>query len=174
MTVDPLTDIDPEKKYDLFCNRCHDSAFTDDLVHGSVEWKCLICHKYEGEPKYQLKDADGKFCADCHSDALVQFTMMSSVHPDVEKVKCLACHANHNSREGFVSRPVNELCFECHKEVYEGNHITAGHTLKSRKDPLRAGKEFNCLSCHDPHASDIEMLLKFPRGMSLCEKCHSK
>ncbi|MDH3972658.1 MAG: cytochrome c3 family protein [Deltaproteobacteria bacterium] len=174
MTADPLVDIDPEKKYDLFCNRCHDSAFADDKPHGSVEWKCLVCHKYAGEPKYRLKDDDGKFCADCHSDALARFTMMSSVHPDVEQVKCLSCHANHNSEDGFIAQSVNELCFDCHQEVYRGSHITSGHTLKARKDPSREGKEFNCLSCHDPHSSDVEMLLKFPRGMTMCAKCHSK
>ena len=174
MIVDPLVDIDPEKKYDLFCNRCHDSAFAGDVPHGSVEWKCLICHKYTGEPKYQLKDNDGRFCADCHSDALSQFTMMSSVHPDVEQVKCLSCHTNHNSKDGFIAQTINELCFDCHKDVYTGKHITSGHTLSARKDPSRDGEEFNCLSCHDPHASGIEMLLKFPRGMSMCEKCHSK
>jgi len=45
MDVDPLLDIEPEKKYDLFCVTCHEPGLLSGSPHGTATWRCLGCHK---------------------------------------------------------------------------------------------------------------------------------
>lgn len=175
MDVDPVLDIEPEKKYDLFCVRCHEAGLLSGSPHGTATWRCLGCHKTGGDPLYSVKDAEGKFCVECHSEEVERFNGMKSVHAAVKDVKCRSCHRLHNTQEdGLIPMPVNKLCFECHEKIYGGSHITPGHPLEAKKDPSREGRVFDCTSCHDPHASDITALLKYSPGMAMCQVCHAK
>lgn len=174
MDVDPILDVDPEKKYDLFCVRCHEPGLLSGSPHGTATWRCLGCHNTGGDPLYSVKDAEGKFCVDCHSEEVETFQGMSSIHADVKEVKCRSCHRIHNTQElGLIPVAVNKLCFECHEKIYGGNHITPGHPLKAKKDPSREGRDFDCTSCHNPHGSNFSSLLKFRGGMGMCKECHS-
>ena len=156
MEVDPILDMEPEKKYDLFCVRCHEAGLLSGSPHGTVTWRCLGCHKTGGDPLYSVKDAEGKFCVECHSEEVERFKGMKSVHADVKDLKCRSCHRLHNTQEdGLIPMPVNKLCCDCHEKVYDGKHITPGHPLEAKKDPSRDGEQFNCLSCHNPHASSM-------------------
>ncbi len=175
MDVDPATDIDPAGKYDLFCVRCHEAGMAEDRPHGSATWKCLYCHNYKGKVRYGLRDEKGSFCVECHRDEVDAYLSMKSIHSSVKKEECLLCHRNHGGEwKGLISAPVNRLCYDCHKAVYNGTHITPGHPLEAQKDPSREGEEFNCLSCHDPHASNIRALMRYEPGMAMCQACHVK
>lgn len=175
MNVDPVFDIEPDKKYDLFCVKCHEAGLLSGRPHGTATWRCLACHKTGGDPLYSVKDAEGKFCLDCHSEEVERFKGMKIVHSNVKDIKCRSCHRLHNTQEdGLLPLAVNKLCFECHENVYTGKHITPGHPLEARSDPSREGRAFDCTSCHDPHASDITALLKHEPGMMMCKVCHSK
>lgn len=175
MDVDPLFDIEPDKKYDLFCVKCHEPGLLSGSPHGTATWRCLACHNSGGDPLYTVKDGEGKFCLDCHSEEFERFKGMKSIHADGKDIKCPSCHRLHNTQEfGLIPLPVNKLCFECHKKVYDGRHITPGHPLEAKKDPSREGRAFDCTSCHDPHASDLISLLKYEPGMMMCKVCHKK
>lgn len=173
MDVDPILDVEPEKKYDLFCVRCHEPGLLSGSPHGRATWRCLGCHKAGGDPLYGVKDAEGKFCVECHSEEVEIFKGMTSLHADVKDLKCRSCHRLHNTQEaGLIFMPVNKLCYGCHEKIYGGDHITPGHPLEAKKDPSREGRSFECTSCHDPHASNLKKLLKFKAGMAMCEECH--
>lgn len=175
MKADTVTDVDPVKKYDLFCVNCHEAWIAEGASHGTATWKCLHCHNYEGEPKYGLADEQGNFCVGCHVSEYNVFAVMTSIHADILEKKCLACHANHAAKAGgLLPAPVNHICFECHKKIYTGTHITPGHPLEALKDPSREGRAFDCTSCHEPHASNKVDLLKFEPGMKMCKNCHAK
>ncbi|MDT8318328.1 MAG: cytochrome c3 family protein [bacterium] len=175
MDVDPLLDIEPEKKHDLFCVRCHEPGLLSGNPHGTATWRCLACHKTGGDPLYGVKDTEGKFCVDCHSEEVESFKGMKSVHGAVKNLKCRNCHRMHNTQEtGLIPVSVNKLCYDCHDKVYDGKHITPGHPLEAEKDPSREGRGFDCTSCHNPHASAIIALLKYEPGMMMCKVCHSK
>ncbi len=50
-----------------------------------------------------------------------------------------------------------------------------GADAKSRKaeDPLRPGRRFSCVSCHEPHRSSLPKLGRFEQGVSAsCQRCH--
>ena len=173
--VDPVVDLDPVKKRDLFCIECHEIDMAEKKRHGTATWKCLSCHSSEGEPKYAIKDETGLFCADCHKDEINTLSNLTSIHPKFKGGECLICHGGHTPGDSaFLLKPVNQLCFECHKKIYTGFHVTPGHPLEGKKDKAREGKEFNCSSCHLPHASDKEALLRYKPGMVLCQVCHAK
>ena len=38
--------------------------------------------------------------------------------------------------------------------------------------PLRPGKPFYCVSCHEPHRSEQPRLNRVGQGMNSCSKCH--
>ena len=173
MKVDPIIDMEPEKKYDLPCVKCHEAGLLSGRPHGTATWRCLACHKAGGDPLYGLKDDDGRFCVDCHSEEVERFKGMISVHAFVKEMKCRSCHRIHNTQEdGLIPVSVNKLCFDCHRRVYDGSHVSPGHPMEARKDPSREGKSFGCTSCHDPHASNFKKLMKMKSGMVMCEVCH--
>ncbi len=174
MKVDPVVDLDPLKKNDLFCVECHEASMTEFRPHGTATWKCLQCHSAEGEVKYSVKDREGVYCGGCHAGDVVRFSSMTSIHPTVAKRECMTCHAMHSERgEHLVSESVNVICFRCHKKHFTGTHVTPGHPMEAKKDPSRKGKEFNCVSCHSPHSSNKKKLMRFAPGMMMCQVCHA-
>ncbi|MBE9535887.1 MAG: hypothetical protein IMF07_01805 [Proteobacteria bacterium] len=174
MKVDSAVDMEPVKKFDIFCTRCHESGLLGAKEHGGTTWKCLFCHDHEAADKYSLYDNKGAFCLDCHGSEMDAFLNMTSVHPKFRERDCLACHGGHVAGEGLLGDAVNILCFKCHQSVYDGTHITPGHPLEAPKDPSREGKGMDCMSCHLAHASQKKALLKFKGGMGMCAICHAK
>ena len=174
MEVDAVADIDPLKKHDLFCVECHEAGMEGYLPHGAATWKCLQCHGDAETVKYSLKDSQGGYCSDCHAGDLARFTSMTSIHPSVAKRECMTCHVMHTGEgEYLTGGPVNVICFRCHKKHFAGSHVTPGHPMEAKKDPSRKGKEFNCVSCHDPHSANKKSLMRFNPGMMMCQACHS-
>jgi predicted CXXCH cytochrome family protein len=49
-----------------------------------------------------------------------------------------------------------------------------GHPLRGRRDPMREGKTFGCLSCHMPHTSEWTALFRYQADnlFDLCQYCH--
>jgi predicted CXXCH cytochrome family protein len=76
-------------------------------------------------------------------------------------------------------RKGNFLCRKCHAQVERSPHAIigfsrVGHPLRGRRDPIREGKTFGCLSCHLPHTSESARLFRYKaQGMfDLCTYCH--
>jgi predicted CXXCH cytochrome family protein len=46
--------------------------------------------------------------------------------------------------------------------------------VRGRKDPMRPGRTFGCLSCHLPHSSESVTLFRFKAKdmFDLCVNCH--
>lgn len=174
MKVDSAIDMEPAKKFDIFCTSCHESGFVGANEHGGTIYKCLYCHDYEATDKYSLYDDKGAFCLDCHGSEVDSFMNMTSVHPKVKEKDCLACHGGHVKEEGLLSSKVNLMCFSCHQSVYDGTHITPGHPLEAVNDPSREGRGMDCLSCHGGHSGQKRALLRYAPGMGMCAICHAK
>ena len=80
-------------------------------------------------------------------------------HLPYEQKKCNDCHSeNKDTNQGFV-RPLQELCFGCHKGFIKGSFVHG---------PAAVG---DCLACHLPHTSNNPALLKTSKD-KLCEVCH--
>lgn len=141
-------------------------------------------------------------CFRCHAEMLAGLKKHSTHSPFAEKA-CTACHTEHglkelksvkvnpsqtlipwamateNSSNYYLTRfkapkpsaksvllyPVSDLCtVQCHR-------ATAAEVNQKYTMPPFANKQ--CLSCHDPHASDNDNLTKSPIKV-LCLSCHPK
>jgi predicted CXXCH cytochrome family protein len=101
-------------------------------------------------------------CATCHTTV----TSKPTVHGAT--ADCTQCHAYTESPEAEKGKIAlmaegNDLCFACHTDIQE--------KLKNKKTPHAPAQE-DCLTCHDPHASNNEKLLK-DKQQDLCAACHT-
>jgi predicted CXXCH cytochrome family protein len=159
------------------CIRCHTGLVNHNYLHSPTEeGDCTSCHDTEGSPKMIVME-DMRYnsgpCLECHSDLDDELLEAESVHPPVEE-GCLMCHDPHGSANPFLlAKKVIDTCTYCHEDKTEGNHPVRGHPLEGPKDPLRGGYQFSCASCHNPHASSEDVMLREP-WMVMCSECHSK
>lgn len=108
-------------------------------------------------------DTNFKNCSakGCH---LIQ-TKYSEVHEPVAD-NCLNCHEtkakthpNQNKMDFKLKEDTPKLCYACHDPLNTLGHVHS---------PVEEG---DCLSCHNPHSSDNEMLLT-AEGGEVCMECH--
>ncbi|MFH1017217.1 MAG: cytochrome c3 family protein [Pseudomonadota bacterium] len=127
---------------------------------------------------YAAPAAKPKGCvsAECHGTMLKK----AFVHTAVNEDSCQDCHSaskgsapyESGARHRFDKVSVPKKCFECH-EAPQGASV---------HEPVRGGE---CLSCHNPHASDQKHLLARPysagwygdptaKAYALCFDCHDE
>lgn len=80
------------------------------------------------------------------------------IHYPYEERECAACH-NEQSL-GSMVEPQPGLCYICHEDLAGRYNYLHG--------PVAGGY---CTSCHDPHMSENEKLLRIT-GEELCFHCH--
>lgn len=148
---------------------------------GSKEYLELVMAKFLGtkqptEPRLGTltKQHLSKFTASpeclasgCH-DTIVE---EKYPHLPAQSAKCMACHQQvqqlHPTDNGSSFKLVaqsQELCGQCHQFEKIGNMVHA---------PFKEG---DCLSCHNPHASQFPSLAKVAstNQQDLCFECHDK
>lgn len=111
---------------------------------------CSECHSYTP-----------KDCRKCHS-------FCGSDH--AEKLKCLECHPT----PGEVPASVAGKCKECHNERVGSIHKKLKHPLSANADPKRPGRQFECVSCHNPHMPKCFHRMDQEEMRQWCKSCHSR
>ncbi|MBI5921630.1 MAG: cytochrome c3 family protein [Betaproteobacteria bacterium] len=180
----------PVQAEDNPCLKCHAKLLQKKEVHAAANMGCDSCHeeldasavphKSKGKFAMGLSAEGPALCANCHDKKLFKGKM---VHAPVEGGPCLGCHDAHASDyQGVLKKEPAALCLDCHPDVKKGPHVIAGfsrggHPLgnetKAAQDPLRPGKKFYCVSCHEPHRSELPKLSRFvTKNMASCQKCH--
>ncbi len=82
------------------------------------------------------------------------------VHYPYEERECGACHDPQSL--GSMVEPQPGLCYMCHEDLSTRYNYLHG--------PVAGGY---CTSCHDPHMSENEHLIRFA-GSQLCYHCHKE
>jgi len=159
------------------CFGCHDqSKFQGKVVHSPVAGgMCTSCHNpHQSEYAKLLISDQPDVCYNCHDKAA--FTK-KIVHPAV-MMGCTSCHSPHaTDNPRLLPKAINVLCVTCHSAMASGKHVTTlvggrgFHPVGGRPDPSNPGKQMSCVSCHNPHSSDVEKL--FPTA-AICQKCHTQ
>jgi predicted CXXCH cytochrome family protein len=164
------------------CFTCHDrKAFDKKAQHAPVAGgMCGSCHDphASGNPR-MLVEAVPNLCFSCHDKKALG---MKDAHVKAAAGQCLTCHDPHGSDAHFVlNQLVESYCDSCHDDVTP-KHVLArispndSHPLSKRPDPLRAGRELSCSSCHNPHATGQNRIST--KGLAspapLCARCHQK
>jgi predicted CXXCH cytochrome family protein len=144
----PLADpVDPAPQ----CQDCH--------TEFQAAWQSGAHGQAVTDPAFQTAwEAQGKpkECLGCHTTGYDPVTGVYAA----EGVTCNACHnpvaSNHPLAPASMSRAAN-LCGECHRDTY-----FEWQSSKHGKSDL------TCVSCHDPHATDI----RASDAATLCASCH--
>jgi predicted CXXCH cytochrome family protein len=156
------------------CGVCHKSFTLGTMMHAPVEMQeCGSCHVWSAQAKImEVPKGVPELCVECHADK--QATIDSAKVPHPVATECTTCHSPHSSAEPhLLKKSVYDLCTGCHEDK-KMNHPVGKHPV--RLMTFRAGdrdEEISCVSCHEPHGSQNEHLLKMGGGvMSGCAKCH--
>lgn len=151
------------------CVLCHPGKLAGPGLHGALDGnRCVPCHKLSNgnhtinHSFSEPKDRTARLCYECHPDQSRQL----SVHAPVMENSCLVCHAPHSSPHSrLLKNPWPILCFSCHDKGLERDEQTDKSTaFRDNRRNLhylhlrKAG--ISCLTCHQPHASSQERLLR--------------
>lgn len=174
---------------DKACLECHAAVAQKQVVHAALEKGCVYCHaeiesnaqphKIKGKTAKERSAEGSAMCDECHEKKLFEGKV---VHGPIAVGNCQGCHTPHASEfRGLLKMEPVALCLDCHPDTLKAPHVIAGFTRsghplgnekKEAKDPLRAGQKFYCVSCHEPHRSELPKLTRFAKGMVSCQKCH--
>src|SRR6516165_2326172 len=118
------------------------------------------------DPTYSTDEVN-QVCLNCHEKG--QRTLWrGSVH-EVRDLLCANCHTimrNVTPKFALAQLTEPDVCFQCHKkqrsDIWQSSHM-----------PVREGK-MTCSSCHNPHGSYSEALLKTATVNDTCYKCHAE
>lgn len=109
---------------------------------------CLTCHEGRGQAHWQgsAHQLAGLACASCHD-----------VHKD---------HGGTPEKKATIAGPgaITLKCLECHGQQRAALHQRSSH-------PMRDG-QMECSSCHNPHGTSGERLLRQASINELCYSCH--
>jgi predicted CXXCH cytochrome family protein len=132
--------------------------------------ECESCHSWSAEKHAVVveKGVPGA-CYDCHSEKQAQVDSSKSAHPVAGE--CLTCHSPHGTDQNhLVKSDIYGLCTSCHEDQ-KINHPVGRHPLRFAK--VKNGSELSCVTCHNPHGSENEKLLRFAgSSMEVCAQCH--
>lgn len=163
------------------CFRCHKKILSNAFLHGpAAGWYCLTCHDAKSKnPKLAVLKPDEKICANCHE---FSWKDMKYQHGPAAAGSCTTCHNPHAANNAnFLRLSAGDLCATCHEEILSGRHLLAsfsndGHPVRLYADPFHPGREFNCVSCHNPHGGNSPRFLNGYDDsmgmMAFCMGCH--
>ncbi|MCK9419634.1 MAG: hypothetical protein M0R70_09675 [Nitrospirae bacterium] len=174
---------DPQNPLQSPCYRCHKKMLSEySFTHGpSAVWSCLMCHDGKAKkPKLTVAAPVAPICGGCHE---ISWDKMKYQHAPTAAGACTTCHNPHaENRQYFLREETGDLCASCHEEILHKPHViegfsgNAGHPLKRSPNPFDRTKDFNCASCHNPHASKSPVFVEaFDETKSIkkfCTTCH--
>lgn len=147
------------------CETCHGP--------GSLHVKAGGGRGVGGMISFRLDDAAhttdeyNAICLSCHEKGN-RVLWRGSTH-ETRGLACINCHTvmtNVTPRHQLSQLTELDTCFQCHKnkraEIWRSSHM-----------PLREGK-MTCSSCHNPHGSYSEAMLKETTVNDNCYKCHAE
>lgn len=164
------------------CYDCHPDKIglaSRDYVHGPVAGgACTVCHDPHGSQYAKtLVRPVPVLCESCHTD--ISGRNRDHQHYPFEQGWCIECHDPHATNNRWVLlKTGEELCMSCHFTSGSQRTHNHPHGVKPKKPlppqlHLSASGELECLTCHQPHASDAHYLLRIrSEGENMCLGCH--
>ena len=182
----------------VICLGCHDEIqrlVKSANVHAPAKDSCLTCHDphaSQSTPRL-LSEKEPELCLGCHKSTTKNFKRQHMNYP-VETARCTSCHDPHGSEEpglfpAVTHSPVSKrMCNQCHAEPGDAEPFSVqakGYKLCQTCHNRSVNEILNgafvhwptlsgdgCLSCHTPHASVYEGMLK-QNPLKVCGSCHT-
>ncbi len=105
-------------------------------------------------------------CTSCHENDHERSDWIGSAH-ETNEVSCTSCHTLHEEKDTVLDKLVQgEVCTSCHVEREMDEHKRSSH-------PVGEG-QLACSSCHNPHGSLTEDMLKQVTVNETCTDCHTE
>jgi len=147
------------------CETCHGAGSLHVKLGGGRGVGGIISFRKDDHSR-SVAD-NNAICMSCH-DKGDRLHWQGSTH-ETRDVACTNCHtvmANLSPKANLKTAVEVDTCFQCHKnkraEMWRSSHM-----------PVREGK-MTCTSCHNPHGSFGESLLKEATVNDNCYKCHAE
>jgi DmsE family decaheme c-type cytochrome len=174
-----------EDKYNSFSHTKMGRLFLHQPRNASEANGCENCH---GPGKAHVDAGGGK-----GKGGLITFAKNDPTPVEKRNAVCLSCH-NKGDRlfwQGSPHESRDVACTNCHRIMEKVSpryqlaretvidtcgtcHIQKrAQTMRTSHMPLREGK-MTCTSCHNPHGTVTESLLKAPSLNDVCFNCHAE
>jgi DmsE family decaheme c-type cytochrome len=141
------------------CESCHGpgQAHVDDDAKGNIRRFAELTPAESSET-----------CLTCHNRGN-HAGWEGSAH-DRRNLSCTTCHSVHSpqsSERQLVKATQTQLCATCHRVQVVKTERAVAHM------PVREGK-MTCTSCHNPHGTVTQSLLKEVSLNNTCYTCHAE
>jgi DmsE family decaheme c-type cytochrome len=170
--------LSPQEKSTV-CLECHANDFARANVrhspHTEASVVCTNCHSIHNPatPRFLLAKQQTELCYGCHQAVRAQFSMPFKHRVNEGVIQCSDCHNPHGTfaptwRMGVRPRMVDqrlggeEACLACHQEK-RGPFVFEHAAVRVE----------GCETCHVPHGSSNQKLLKRPVVFTVCLECHN-
>lgn len=173
--------INSEENPCFVCHTERKGMFSQEYIHGPVAGgSCTICHNPHGSPyEKNLVTPVGILCFSCHEDLAAELEK-ATIHSPFVNGLCHKCHDPHGTENRWVLKKSSEvLCLSCHEE--EGTLKIHNHPYNVRpRNPLDTPLKLTvkglleCVSCHNPHATESPNLLRVDSEDDICMGCHTE
>ena len=164
------------------CFRCHEDRvglFSQEYIHGPVAGgSCTICHNPHGSQyEKSLVNPEQILCISCHED-LDDDMHKPVVHDPFKMGRCGVCHDPHaTSNKWVLVKSTEEVCLGCHNPKESLKWHSHPFNVRPKKKlnadlKLTERGQLECVSCHNPHATRFEHLLRIDQEFT-CAGCHT-
>jgi DmsE family decaheme c-type cytochrome len=148
----------------LACEGCHGPGKAHVDAGGGKGVGGMITFAKNDKTPVEKRNA---ICLNCHAKGARLF-WHGSAH-ESRDVACTNCHTlmtNVSSKSQLAKATEIETCGTCHLQK-------RAQTMRSSHMPLREGK-MTCTSCHNPHGTVTQTLLKEQGVNETCYRCHTE
>ncbi len=125
-------------------------------------------------------------CMQCHAQMKEHSNFRGSKH-EAAGLSCLSCHSMHDNvvaRLGdsklFTSAKTEasllkmpseaDTCFQCHTDIRKAQFQRSTHLFRNENRE----HQIECSSCHEPHGSIGEKMMRTPSVNETCYQCHAE
>jgi DmsE family decaheme c-type cytochrome len=151
-------------EYANSCEACHGPGLAHVQAGGGRGAGALLAFRGEGTEAIARENGT---CLGCHAKA-ERLHWEGSPH-ESRDVACTSCHVvmkNVSDRHQLARKTEVELCTSCHL-------IPRAQMFRNAHMPVREGF-MSCSSCHNPHGSVADTLLRQDTVNDNCYSCHAE